>query len=55
MFIAFIIARTWTQHNYPSAGVDKDVIHMANGILIIERNEIASFVGMDGLTDCHTE
>ena len=35
--------------------MDKDVVHIANGILIIERNEIASFVNMDGLRDCHTE
>ena len=42
MFTAalYTIAKTWKQPKCPLTGVDKDVVHIHNGKLVIKRNEI---------------
>ena len=39
MFIAalFTIAKTWKQHNGHRQTVDKDVVHVYNGVLVIKK------------------
>jgi hypothetical protein len=57
MFIAalFTIARTWKQPKSPLTGMDKNVMHIHNGIVLtIKKNEI--HLQRCGWTwSCHTE
>ena len=56
--ILFTIARTWKQLKCPIIrGMDKDVVHISNGILLSHKNEWnwVICVDMDGPRDGHTE
>ena len=44
---AFKIARTWKQPKCPSTGMDTDVVHIYNRILLsLKRNKIVLFAEM---------